>query len=230
MMRSRIRSIHPNLLTSERFSNLSDGAEVLFYRLQLVADDEGRTLAEPRLLRARLFPLRDRVTAGDVEAGLAELAAKRLVDIYRQSDGRLVAQIDNWSDFQKPRRPSPSVLEAAGDQGSLGGFPTLSALIPTSSATGSDVVVPGEGEGGVQQEGSSEHVRTTATARGHRIPQPFTVTTDAQEWAETLGLDWRAETAKFVDHFKAAPGARGLKSDWPATWRNWMRRAADGIR
>jgi uncharacterized protein YdaU (DUF1376 family) len=33
-----------------------------------------------------------------------------------------------------------------------------------------------------------------------------------------------AEAARFVDHWRAAPGAKGRKDDWFATWRNWVRR------
>lgn len=33
------------------------------------------------------------------------------------------------------------------------------------------------------------------------------------------------ETEAFVDYWRATPGAKGLKLDWLATWRNWMRRA-----
>jgi hypothetical protein len=28
----------------------------------------------------------------------------------------------------------------------------------------------------------------------------------------------------FVDYWIAQPGQRGVKVDWEATWRNWMRR------
>ncbi len=59
-----------------------------------------------------------------------------------------------------------------------------------------------------------------------RAPADFTVTVEMCEWAEaTLGLQASAvqfETEKFMDHeFKDA------KKDWPATWRNWMRKAKD---
>jgi hypothetical protein len=33
------------------------------------------------------------------------------------------------------------------------------------------------------------------------------------------------ETEAFVDYWRGIPGAKGLKLDWLATWRNWMRRA-----
>ena len=28
----------------------------------------------------------------------------------------------------------------------------------------------------------------------------------------------------FCDHWKAAPGSKGIKAHWEATWRNWCRR------
>lgn len=34
-------------------------------------------------------------------------------------------------------------------------------------------------------------------------------------------------TEAFVDYWRAVPGAKGEKTDWPATWRNWLRREAD---
>lgn len=40
-------------------------------------------------------------------------------------------------------------------------------------------------------------------------------------------LDIRAEHAKFCDYWIAQPGQKGVKLDWDATWRNWMRRAGE---
>jgi hypothetical protein len=38
------------------------------------------------------------------------------------------------------------------------------------------------------------------------------------------------EADRFRDYWIAQPGAKGIKLDWPATWRNWIRRAAPNIR
>jgi len=38
------------------------------------------------------------------------------------------------------------------------------------------------------------------------------------------GLD-NLELAKFRDYWKAVPGQKGVKLDWDATWRNWLRTA-----
>jgi len=48
--------------------------------------------------------------------------------------------------------------------------------------------------------------------------------------ANCPGVNGRDEHAKFCDYWRAQPGAKGRKSDWPATWRNWMRRAAEDTR
>lgn len=46
----------------------------------------------------------------------------------------------------------------------------------------------------------------------------------AGEKAPAVNLD--RETERFSDHFK---GTGEPKADWPATWRNWMRRAQDDL-
>lgn len=62
------------------------------------------------------------------------------------------------------------------------------------------------------------------TARKTKIPDPFMLTADMRQWAaETApAVDVRSETENFVDYWR---GEAKTKADWPATWRNWMRRA-----
>jgi hypothetical protein len=38
----------------------------------------------------------------------------------------------------------------------------------------------------------------------------------------------RGELGKFRDFWQAKAGADACKVDWDATWRNWIRRAAEG--
>jgi hypothetical protein len=63
--------------------------------------------------------------------------------------------------------------------------------------------------------------------RGTRIPDSFQITDELRKWAIAEGataVQVERETAKFVDYWSAVPGARGVKLDWIATWRNWIRR------
>lgn len=66
--------------------------------------------------------------------------------------------------------------------------------------------------------------------RGTRLPEgwmPAQSVIDAMRaecptlTAEVL----EAEHRKFSDHWLAAAGSRGVKANWDATWRNWIRRA-----
>jgi hypothetical protein len=70
----------------------------------------------------------------------------------------------------------------------------------------------------------SARERAPAT-RGTRVPDPFEITPEMAEWARqhVPSLDYQAVTEKFVDYWRAVPGAKGVKLDWTATWRNWLR-------
>jgi len=49
-------------------------------------------------------------------------------------------------------------------------------------------------------------------------------------WAKAQGLsvaDINLEMQKFCDYWHAQPGQKGVKLDWPATWRNWVRRVLE---
>jgi hypothetical protein len=62
--------------------------------------------------------------------------------------------------------------------------------------------------------------------RGSRIPDDFTVTADMVAWARehAPNVDGRRATDSFIDYWRGRTGRDATKADWPATWRNWMRR------
>lgn len=68
-----------------------------------------------------------------------------------------------------------------------------------------------------------------APKRGARLDPAFIPSEKSRTviLAEIPGLDIQREHAKFIDYWTAQPGQRGVKLDWDATWRNWMRRAAE---
>lgn len=67
------------------------------------------------------------------------------------------------------------------------------------------------------------------TKRATRLPDDFAVTDEMKAWfAEHCpGVDGPGQTEKFIDYWRAKPGKDGTKLDWTATWRNWMRTAAE---
>ena len=70
-----------------------------------------------------------------------------------------------------------------------------------------------------------------ATGKGTRLPADWSPSEELRAWTRTAiaeagsSINPHQELAKFTDHFKAAPGVKGRKSDWDSTWRNWIRKA-----
>jgi hypothetical protein len=72
---------------------------------------------------------------------------------------------------------------------------------------------------------SSTKKRETAP-RGTRLdPKWIPTSEDVQKIrTECTSIDPQREHPEFVDYWIAQPGQKGIKVDWAATWRNWMRR------
>lgn len=81
-----------------------------------------------------------------------------------------------------------------------------------------------------QHPSTSEGPAASKTPKGTRLPDDFVVTAEMKMWANAQGFGWvnlDAATAKFIDHWHSVPGAKGVKLDWVATWRNWVRTDAE---
>ena len=63
------------------------------------------------------------------------------------------------------------------------------------------------------------------TPRGSRLQQDWVLPEDWKQWAESCRPDLKIpEVAdQFKDFWVARPGKDGVKLDWQATWRNWVR-------
>jgi hypothetical protein len=63
-------------------------------------------------------------------------------------------------------------------------------------------------------------------ARGTRIPPDFTIDNEDRAFAASIGIPpdaVEAETPQFIDYWSSVAGAKGVKLNWKATWRNRMR-------
>jgi uncharacterized protein YdaU (DUF1376 family) len=69
-------------------------------------------------------------------------------------------------------------------------------------------------------------------SRGSRLPADWEPDSDLKAWAieQRPDLDYPTTLARFRDYWAALPGSRGLKLDWPATFRNWVRAEKPGQR
>jgi hypothetical protein len=80
-----------------------------------------------------------------------------------------------------------------------------------------------------EESASRKRSAVPRTDRGQRLPEGWRPSdqTIAKMREEAPQVDLRHEHAKFADYWRAQPGAKGRKTDWDATWRNWIRRVAD---
>lgn len=65
--------------------------------------------------------------------------------------------------------------------------------------------------------------------RGSRLSHDWFLPADWGQWSIDEGWSEdtiRAESDKFKDYWHSVAGAKGVKLDWFATWRNWMRNVA----
>ena len=115
------RIIKESICTSENIDQLSAFAETAFVRLIVNCDDFGRFFGNPKILAARLFPLKD-VSTYDMTSVLNALVAADLVTVY-EVDGKQFVQLKTWSDHQQKRAtkskfPDPPAEQIAADDDS----------------------------------------------------------------------------------------------------------------
>ena len=121
---ARIRSIKPEFFTSLTVAALPLSARLTFIGLWTYVDDNGVGPADPRLIRAAVWPLED---APDIlqrtREDLQSLQEARLITLYEAS-GRPLVCISGWEEHQKvshprkPRFPTPNELPRSPDLGS----------------------------------------------------------------------------------------------------------------
>lgn len=85
----------------------------------------------------------------------------------------------------------------------------------------------------VAPDGAAPRSVRSVPVIGTRLDANWVLPKSWGEWAVAQGLDAatvRTIAEDFADHWHAAPGQRGRKADWQATWRRWIRREIDNRR
>ena len=76
---------------------------------------------------------------------------------------------------------------------------------------------------------ASKPSKRTRAARGTRLPDGWQPDQALADWtrANAPAAANSLEVDRFRDYWTAQPGAKGRKTDWAATWRNWARRCQE---
>ena len=145
------RILKESIVTSDNLDLLTPFQETFFFRLLVIVDDYGRMDARPKLLSARLYPLKN-IPEETVSDSLQVLEEANLIFLY-QVNGRPYLQIVTWERHQTIRNkrskyPDPEGLLFSG-RPSAGREPALKqdqAANADSAAAHESVVNQSSGE------------------------------------------------------------------------------------
>lgn len=78
----------------------------------------------------------------------------------------------------------------------------------------------------------SQPIKERPAKRGSRLSEDWLPSAEsvAVVKKDAPDVDAKAEHPTFVDYWIAQPGQKGVKTNWDATWRNWMRRKQSDVR
>lgn len=219
---SRMRTLKPEACTSESLAEVDRAVRWTFAALWTHCDDEGRAVANLRLIKAAIYPLDDDVTIDLLERDLAELERVGALCFY-EVDGRAYLHVPSWSEHQHPNRPQDSKLPPCPktDHSRPIHTPVTEPSVNTHGALIPVVV----GEGRVEGEGAVEgRVERAAPKRGNRLPDDWRPSDDDRVWTlqRLTPADAAVELEKFRNHWLAKTGRDATKLDWDRTWRNWV--------
>lgn len=209
--------------------------ELLFVRglAYAGAEETGGFIPEvivPSLIRRRRYG-----------AAVEALTARSLWVISSDDRGQPGYRIRRWEDWQEEldalarRRANDRERKRKQRQGERESAQVEEVSRDMSADSPVTVTPPKE----VEEERDKPKKTTSSSGarsnRATRIPDDFKVTPDMAEWARRevprLIEAGRGtyETNKFIDHWHQASGQTARKRDWPAAWRNWLRRADDDL-
>lgn len=123
-----------------------------------------------------------------------------------------------------------AIAKQNAEKGKLGGRPRKPKGKPTESqqlSDGKPNESPEKPNPLIHQSTNPPTEKQERSPKGSRLPPDWHPSELEVRFAmtERPDVDWRTEADKFRDYWNGVPGAKGRKTDWPGTWRNWIRRA-----
>lgn len=224
----RIRTLKPDFFKNEELSALPPETHILAAGLLCLADDEGFFKANPNLVAAEVFPLREcSVSPHDM---LSQLSKINYLRLGTGEDGKRYGQIVKFLEHQRINRPTPSKIKplqiAWDDSLNAHGVLTESSLPERKGKEGNGKEESLLHEAQTVSEGETV-VRSTQTANAGtddlvdpakgiflRIPLSDDSEYDLhvktiQEWErEFLGVDVRQEIRSTRGFWLARPAAQ----------------------
>jgi hypothetical protein len=220
----RIRTIKPEFWASEGLHGLDDFAMLLAIGLLNYADDEGYFNANPALIRASLFPLRE--DYGSITVALQHLSKRNYLRLFSGEGGRVFGKVENFQKHQVINKPNESKIKGLCVSEILLPEHYRSTTVALPSGTGNREQGTGnrEKEGkGVQGETESAGVEFSLSLNSPSSSVQKKQSLTDSDWLDCLsaspayaGIDVKREHAKMVEwcNLKRKQATRNRFLNW----------------
>lgn len=212
---ARIRTIKPEFWRSPDVMALSYFERLLYIGLWNLADDEGRGVFDPAAIAADLFlteySLSPHGVLTEVSCAFERYEKQGMLAVYEVKNRRFF-QILNWSDHQRPNRPSASKFPPL-DQGKRiihGGLTEDSVNAHGGLTAGTGNREQGSGTGN-REQGTREYRSEANASSLLRNDEPHTASEQARKRGEP----------REPEHFAHFWDTYGKKVDKPGAIRAW---------
>lgn len=180
---ARIRTIKPEFWTDEDMSELSEPACLLAIGLLNYADDEGYFNANPKLIRAAVFPIRE--PSRSIPVLIQELSNCGYIAMYSTSDNKQFGHICNFARHQVVNKPRPSKIKGL-------------ELVPYEygSSTGGLLLGMDQGSGNREREEtphSAREEKSSSPVDNFSAAQPALITTQTAGGKFAMFDDWQPD-------------------------------------
>lgn len=139
---ARIRTIKPEFWTDEDMSEVSEAACLLAIGLLNYSDDEGYFNANPKLIKAAIFPIREQ--SGSIPVLMQELSSVGYISLFSSHDGKIYGLVNNFAKHQVINKAKKSIIKE------------LCAL-PYEYGTDTESLPPGKEGKGKEGKGETPH-------------------------------------------------------------------------
>lgn len=219
---SRIRSIHPGIISDEAFMTLTVEAPLaiaVLLGLWMEADDDGIFEWKPLTIKVKSIP----AAPVEITELLNTLMRLNFIRQY-EAEGKQYGAIRNFKAWQRPKQPKVKWPKTAEIEAYVG---STSPSLPHDFPTDGEMSPQREEVGGRMEEKQKPTVSSKKAVRweiGQKVPADWLERTRAK-FPKVEAFRFQSQTRQFEDYWPGQEGKNAAKTDWETAFVMWMRKA-----
>lgn len=226
----RARNLKPDFFKNEKLAELPPLTRLLFQAYWCMADSRGVVEYRPKRIKAEALPYDN----CDIHDMTLQLVTCNFLQLHEIPTGEQFIKVVN---FEKHQHPHPNEVKRAdqpykvleNNESFLAITCNDKSLTSQASSLNPSSLNPSSISLCAVEKSTDAKMEkpTKNTKRGERLTPDWKLSQEMGEWAEQQGLDSKTiiqQRDSFRDYWIAKAGEAGVKLDWDATWRNWIRK------